>query len=320
MRGTCRSQDKADYLKKLFSSYGDKFETCIVEDVQADNVFDDAVKGIDGILHTASPFYLANVKDPQELIGPAVHGTTSILRSAKKNGTKVQRVVITSSFASMLNGDQPVKEYDENDWNTYSPRIVEEKGKDAPGSDSYRASKVLAERAGWDFIKNEKPQFDFATVNPPLVFGKIKHQVPTPDKLNTSVAQFYALWKGKKAEETAENLSKPAGCFVDVQDVADAHILALTTEKAGSKRFPTSSGAFTWQDAIDALYETYPEEQLKKQGIPKGNPGGGKGVKMNTINAHLAEELLGIKFKSLKQTLKEMADGLDEYEKTVWKQ
>lgn len=135
----------------------------------------------------ASPFHF-NVEDPhRDLINPAVKGTENLLRSAAKEAG-IKRVVITSSFAAIVNPFDPVFVFTEETWNEYSPKQVEEKGKDVDparklypvrwhlGStpslisscaEAYRASKTLAERAAWDFIEKEKPGFDLATVNPP---------------------------------------------------------------------------------------------------------------------------------------------------------
>ncbi|KAG6855973.1 hypothetical protein H0H87_008871 [Tephrocybe sp. NHM501043] len=92
VRGTVRSADKGKYLEKYFKSYGDKFEIVVVEDITKEGAFDEAVKGVDAIAHTASPFYLT-AASVNELIGPAVNGTVGILKSAVKNGQGVKRIV-----------------------------------------------------------------------------------------------------------------------------------------------------------------------------------------------------------------------------------
>ena len=85
------SKDKGEYLIKKFGS--ENFSYVIVEDLENENGFDEAVKGVDAIEHTASPFHF-KVEDPhKDLINPAVNGTLSVLKSALKNGDKVQRIV-----------------------------------------------------------------------------------------------------------------------------------------------------------------------------------------------------------------------------------
>lgn len=78
------------------------------------------------------------------------------------------------------------------DWNEFSPKLVEEKGKDAPTPDMYRASKTLAERAFWKWIEDNKPSWDGATVNPPMVFGPILQQISSVSDLNTSNGKYWA--------------------------------------------------------------------------------------------------------------------------------
>ena len=111
---------------------------------------------------------------------------------------------------------------------------VEEKGKDVDGGQAYRASKTYAERAAWKWVESEKPSFDITTIQPPLIFGPVIHQVPSPDKLNTSVNNFYQFLVGKKSAEDAQ---AGFGSFVDVRDVAKIHVESLLNDKAGNERF-----------------------------------------------------------------------------------
>lgn len=128
-----------------------------------------------------------------------------MLKSAKKHGNKVRRIVITSSYASVVDSSaKPVTTFTEADWNETSPKVLKEKGNDCPPIEVYRSSKTLAERAAWKFIEEEKPQFDIATVMPPFVLGPIIHQCKKPDALNTSVAGWYAYLSGKKGGEGAD--------------------------------------------------------------------------------------------------------------------
>ena len=121
---TVRSQQKADKIKEAHSNYGkDKLDFSIVEDIAKENAFDEAVKSsppFEAVIHTASPFHF-NVTDVQkQLLDPAVIGTTGILKSIKKSAPTVKKVVITSSFAAIVNpfkGTWPEHTYSEADWN-----------------------------------------------------------------------------------------------------------------------------------------------------------------------------------------------------------
>ncbi|KZT38290.1 NAD(P)-binding protein [Sistotremastrum suecicum HHB10207 ss-3] len=306
VRGTVRSDEKGEYLKKLFASFGeDKFEYAIVKDIEADGAFDEAVKGVDAVEHTASPFHY-NAPDPQALIGPAVNGTVGILKSIVKYGSDVKRVVVTSSIASIM---VPVTEptiWNENDWNTFAPKIVEEKGKDATPGQKYQASKVLAEKAAWKFYEDHKAtsSWDLVVICPPFIFGPIIHEVSSYEHLNTSSHQLYQTVKGERSNE---ELVKPVSSFGDVRDVAAAHVLAIITPEASGRRFITSAGPYTWQDWLDALADSGLPD------IPKGVPGGSKGITHPTgYDSTLAKTILGLKFHTMEETAKDAVVSIRE--------
>jgi len=307
--GTTRSDDKGEYLKNLF---GDKFSYVIVKDLEDEGGFDEAVKDKDAIIHIASPFHM-NVQDPEkDLINPAVNGTTSLMNSAVKNGNKVKRVVITSSFASIVTPQDVPFTYDESQWNTSSPAIYAEKGKDTPAQEVYRTSKVKAEEAAWKLLKEHKPAFDLVTMCPPLVLGPIIHQVPKADSLNTSVAMHRAYLTGQKKVEEMQGFG---GFEVDVRDLAFAHVEALVQEEAGNKRFGISNAAYSMQECLDILHSSQdPEvkEALKKhyKETPVGKTGSYKDVKMNKFDASRSEKILGVKYRDIKTTIEDQTKAL----------
>lgn len=224
VRGTVRAESKVAHLKETFKEYGDKLEVVVVPDITKvrqirypllrqmltarrrlqEGAFDEAVKGVDAIEHTASPFHF-NVKDPQELIAPAVAGTGNILLSTLQHANDtVKRVVITASCASVLTQDTVPRTFSEKDWNDKSVKEVEEKGSAAAPHEMYRASKTLAERAAWKFVEINKGKlnFDVVVLNPPFVFGPVMHEVNTPDALNTSMLDWYnTVVKGTRTPE-----------------------------------------------------------------------------------------------------------------------
>ncbi|GAB1519085.1 hypothetical protein RhiTH_002151 [Rhizoctonia solani] len=300
VRGTVRSASKGDYLTDLFKNYGDKFQYVIVEDIAKEGAFDEAVKGVDAVAHTASPFHF-QADDPQTLIEPAVKGTLGILASVHKYAPNVQRIVITSSVAAIMDGSKPSGTvFTEDNWNIFSLDEVETKGKAAAGGDNYRASKTLAEKAAWVFLEERKPKFDIATINPPMVFGPILHQVSNPESLNTSVAMLYKILHTKEADLTKETLLSSNMNFVDVRDVALAHVRALENPEAGGQRFITSGGTLCWQDALDVLAPPH----------PRGTPGSGKGLVHSRYDASKATSVLGIDFKGLEESVRDTEEGL----------
>jgi len=304
VRGTVRSKPKGEYLSNLFKSFGDKFEYVIVEDIEKEGAFDEAVKGMDAIEHTASPFH-NSADDPEELLGPAIKGTVGILDSVLKNAPQVKRVVITSSCAAVYDTNSKVPGvFSEKDWNISSGERIKEKGRDVPQVDKYRGSKALAERAAWKWMDVHKGQigFDLAVMNPPFVFGPIIHEVPKVESLNTSVNIFYKVLKGDK---TDDELAAHAGCWIDVRDLAQAHMRAIQVEEAGGSRYVLSTSSFAFQDLLDGL--NTPEFS----DLRKGKPGAGKDAKhMVMYDSSLAQRVLGIKFTNVGDCARDMTSSL----------
>jgi len=258
VRGTVRSQAKADYIKKQYPSAD--LEIAIVPDIAKENCFDEAIKGVTYFLHTASPFHF-NAKDiKKDLIDPALIGTKSALTAADKEKS-VKKVVITSSFAAILNaskGNYPNHTYSEEDWNP----ITMEEAVSGNAQLGYRGSKTFAEKLGWDFVEKEKRHFLVAFVNPPLVFGKILNQQQL-ESINTSNVMVRDYLHGKKKECTNED-ARP---WVDVTDVAAAHIAAML--RPDQARYFCTNGLFTSQQLCNVLRKNFPELKDK---IPEGNP------------------------------------------------
>ncbi len=211
VRGTVRSLGKERELVPLRMLPHAEARLELVEaDLLTDGAFDAAAQGCDHVLHTASP-YVLDAKDPQrDLVDPAVKGTRNVLEAAARAG--VRRVVLTSSMAAVT--DEPDGDHvlTEADWNT----------KSSLERNPYYLSKTLAERAAWDFVAANKPSFDLVVINPFLVIGPSI----TPG-LNTSNQLFVDLLAG-----TYPGIMNLTWGFVDVRDVARAHVLAMETEGA----------------------------------------------------------------------------------------
>ncbi|KAJ7137439.1 D-lactaldehyde dehydrogenase [Mycena crocata] len=307
VRGAVRSEAKCAHLRETFASYGDKFELVVVPDITQEGAFDEAVKGVDAIEHTASPFYLHAVNEPEELIKPAIHGTLGILKSALNHGKSIKRIVVTSSCAAVLQVEPKPRTFSELDWNQQAPREVAELGHEAPAITKYRASKTLAERAAWDFVEQHKAEigWDLVVINPPFVFGPTIHEVTTPDSLNTSARQFYTILTELASPATLHSGS----CWVDVRDLGRAHVLALLKEAAGGERIIVSAGPYVWQDWLDAAPDS-PKYQ-------KGTPGSGKGaVHQIQYDASKSARVLGVtKYRGMEETVK---DTVADWEARGW--
>nr|GAT52696.1 D-lactaldehyde dehydrogenase [Mycena chlorophos] len=309
VRGAVRSQEKGAHLAKMFASYGDKFELAVVPDIMKEGAFDEAVKGVDAIEHTASPFHFHS-DDPADYLDPAINGTTGILRSALKFAPTVKRVVVTSSAAAVVGNHftQAVTTLSETDWNDDSVKLVEEQGREAPNGDKYRASKTLAERAAWTFVNEHKStiSWDLVCLNPPLVLGPTIHELTSPSALNTSMHLMYTAFR-------TPDFTGGIPLWVDVRDLATAHVRSLTTPEAGGERFIVSRGAYKWQDFLDAI----PVSKKSPSGpYITGTPGSGKNATYPILlDASKSQRVLGMRYRGEDETAR---DVVADWEARGW--
>ncbi|PWW75483.1 NAD(P)-binding protein [Tuber magnatum] len=308
VRFTVRSREKAQRLFEAHEQYRSKLEYVVVKDIAQPGAFDEAVKSdppFTGILHVASPFHF-NVTDPKtELIDPAVNGTLGVLKAAKAFAPSVKRIVITSSSASIMDPNKPNNgagyAYTENDW---SPITLEE-GLLNPLS-GYRASKKFAEKAAWDFVEREKPNFDIASINPPLVFGPVKPYVSSLSRLNTSNERVLSFIQGN-----AKNGAPPPSVYlwVDVRDVALSHILALENPEAGGKRFFITEGYFSNQKIVDVIRKNFPQFVA---GLPEGESNGGYPQDLYKADNSRSKRVLGLTYRGLEESIRDLVQTLVE--------
>jgi nucleoside-diphosphate-sugar epimerase len=254
-----------------------------------------------------------NVEDNErDLLKPAIHGTTEILTAIQKHNPNVKRVVITSSFASIVNmekGAWPEHTYTEADWNPVTYETAAKK--DTNGGVAYCASKTLAEKAAFDFVEKNKPNFTISTICPPMVYGPAAHTISSLDHLNTSSADIYRLIDG--SEKTVPETTFFA--FADVRDVGEAHARAYESEKAANQRYFITSGNFTYQQICDIIREKFPE---KRSLTPAGTPGS-KGPDVYKVDNSKAKSELGMTFRDLETTITDQVKEFIELEKKVGK-
>jgi dihydroflavonol-4-reductase len=190
-------------------------------DLSADAGWAEAAKGCDTVLHVASPLPLHVPRDENELIVPAREGTLRVLRAARDAG--VRRVVLTSSFAAVGYGHEArQRPFDETDWTKVEGTKLQ----------PYVKSKAMAERAAWDFIAREGGALELTTVNPTVVLGPVLGA-----DFSSSVEVVKALIDGK-----APVAPKIRFGLVDVRDVADLHLRAMTDPAAKGERFLAIAG------------------------------------------------------------------------------
>jgi nucleoside-diphosphate-sugar epimerase len=323
IRGTVRSRDKGEKLKEIMNGlglgFGDKFEYVLVPDITQEGAFDEAVKGVDAIIHTASPVQLSAEADPEEIIQPAVRGTLSILNSALKHGnSSVRRLVFTSSTAAVVEVLPEPKTFTEKDWNDQAIRESKEQGRNAPPMSKYRASKVLAERTAWKFVGDNKDtlNWDLVVFNPPFVFGPVTHHVPDLSALNVSAAIMYDTLVRSSGGKYSHDLNT-GNCWIDVRDLSEIHALALEKEGVSNERILVTAGPYLWQEWVDIANSIAPKYLPSHQSLPKGVPipADTKVVYRINYDTSKANRLLGIKYRSREECLK---DTFGDYEAHGW--
>jgi len=196
--------------------------TFVTADLEKDPGWNVAVSGCEFVHHVASPFPASPPKQDDDLIVPAREGALRVLRASRDAGVK--RVVLTSSFAAIGYGRDPMdRPFDERDWSDPDSAIG-----------AYAKSKTLAERAAWEFIAREGAGLELAVVNPVGVFGPVLAK-----DYSTSILIVRRMLDG-----ALPGLPKIWFGAVDVRDVADIHLRAMTTPAAAGERFLAVAGDF----------------------------------------------------------------------------
>lgn len=227
VRATLRTPSREGEVRDMIAAggvqAGDRL-SFVKADLMSDDGWSDAAKGCDYVLHVASPFPSALPKDENDLIIPAREGTLRALKAAKSAGVK--RTVVTSSFAAVAYGHEanPSQPFNEERWT--DPK--------APDASAYIKSKAIAEKAAWDFARQEG--LEISVVNPVAVLGPLLGR-----DFSTSIELVKILLEGKMP-----GCPKIGFPLIDVRDVASLHLLAMRHPAAAGQRFIASNEGFSW--------------------------------------------------------------------------
>lgn len=308
VRGSVRNLSKSAAIIETLTQHGaDPKNIEIVElDLMKDAGWAEAMKGVRHLQHVASPFVITQPKDKNDLIRPAVEGTERALNAAL--AANIERIVLTSSVAAIMYGHGPQKELHVNAdmWTNI----------EAPGVTAYTESKTLAEKRAWEIMRAAGRENDMATVNPSGIFGP-----PLDNDPGTSGDILVRLLKG--TIPAAINLDFPV---VDVRDVAEVQLAAMTASQAGGKRIPTSTISISFQNIIGTIASDLPayRSKLPKFTMPNWatrlyaifdsdvrSITGELGVRRH-VDASLARQLLGHDFIPPEKAIGDMAKSIVE--------
>jgi len=307
VRGTVRSQEKADKWAKKHEGKFDKskLEWAIVKDVAAPGAFDEAIKGVTILAHTASPFHYDVKDNEKDLLIPALEGTRHALRAAQKEPS-VKRVVVTSSFAAVMDFNRlsPETTFTHEDWN---PATYDEAKKSDNPTFVYCASKKVAEEEAWKIAREPETKWKLSTVCPPLIFGPPLQVIESLDSLNTSSGAVWGVVDAKEVPET----SFPVG--TDSRDIANLHVLATTTDEGADKRFLAIAFHFDNSQVVDVARKAFPELDGR---LPKAEPSEGK-PHFKTDSSLVDRTFGGFKWTSFEDSTKDTLAEILRVEKAL---
>jgi dihydroflavonol-4-reductase len=215
--GTIRSRSKADVTKAALAKVTATDHLTFAEaDLLSDSGWNEAMKGCTFVMHVASPFAMAEPKDENVMIAPAVEGTKRVIAAAQR--ASVKRLVLTSTTFAVIAGKETGK-YGPDSWSDVNAKIG-----------AYAKSKTLAERAAW--AASEGGTMELVVINPGAVFGPSLGA----NLEGQSVAMMTDMIAGK-----VPMIPDVAMGMIDVRDVARLHVTALTAPGVAGKRFIAAS-------------------------------------------------------------------------------
>jgi nucleoside-diphosphate-sugar epimerase len=245
VRGSVRSLDRADRTRATLARAGadvSRLEFTAL-DLLGDAGWTEAMAGVRYLQHVASPFVIKAPRDRNELIRPAIEGTTRALEAAFGSG--VERVVLTSSMAAIMYGHDKARTapFTENDWTN----------PDSPAVTAYIESKFRAEKLAWEIADRFGRRADLVAINPGNVYGPLLDDDP-----GTSAQLVIRLIDGGLPAT-----ARVAMVSIDVRDVAALHVRAMETPAAGGHRYPMGNGTYTLQQMADILRAALPERSRR---------------------------------------------------------
>ncbi|MEA2314570.1 MAG: hypothetical protein QOI03_1262 [Solirubrobacteraceae bacterium] len=304
VRTTVRSLAREAEVRAAVTSETDPGDrlSVLAADLTDDAGWPEAVAGCAYVLHVASPFPPAQPKNADELIVPARDGTLRVLRAGLAAG--VRRVVVTSSVAAIrgaANGAQ--RPLTEEDWTDPEDRDLT----------PYVRSKTIAERAAWQLVREAGALERLVTVNPVAIIGPALNE-----------DRSYSLQAIERMLTGMPGLPRLGFSFVDVRDVAELEVAAMTASNAGGERF-IATGPFLWMSEVAEILRDRLGEDARKvpsrrvpdllvRAMARFDPGirsvaGDLGKKV-TYSAEKANQLLGWSPRPIEETIVECAQSL----------
>lgn len=250
VRGSVRNLDKVEAVRATLKRAGADVSRLefIALDLLSDKGWDEAMEGVRYLQHTASPFVIDLPEDKMDLIRPAVEGTERALNAALR--ANVERIVLTSSMAAIAYGHDKTrtKPFTDKDWTNLN----------GPDVNAYIESKTLAEQRAWDIMRAAGRDVDLTTINPSAILGPLLDEDP-----GTSALIVKRLLDG-----SVPALPRLPFIIVDVRDIANAHVAAMTSDSARGRRFPMGERPILMGDVADIVRKAAPDRKVPRLNMP----------------------------------------------------
>ncbi|KIM94766.1 hypothetical protein OIDMADRAFT_135689 [Oidiodendron maius Zn] len=327
LRGTVRRLESIDdIIKGPLATYKDRVEIVLIPNMTAPGAFDEAVIGVDGIFHVATPVDFSK-SSWLDVVVPAVDGSLNLLASAlKKCDSRLTSVVVTGSgntVCPMMCSDmRQGYVYTEKDFQDGAVDAFINLGKGDPlaSSSAYIASKVKAEQAVWQWRDENNPPFAVSMIIPHNILGGTLVPAKSPGRLPLSLQLVYQIWANKDVPNKLFG-----GGFVDVEDVAKAHLWAYENPNvADGERYYAAGGYGPPQAQADFLRNSFPDRKIS-EGTPKSDYAPGSDWNGRSVwnwypegsAQHSGQKLADqarLVFKPLNQSLLETVVGWEKFE------
>lgn len=290
VRVALRKEEQVEKFKTYFADKLVEPELVLVSGDFCDpETFAPLLKGVQYVVHVASPLPFKSDDYKRDFIDPAVNSTLSIMKAAKAVGT-VKRIVITLAISTVA-ADYNLEYVDENSWSPIDSKTDLSFLSQMDEFAAYSISKTLAEKAAWAFIKDEKPSFDLITILPTLVLGKYLIREKDQAPKNTVALLMGILTAGLKA-----TVGDGFNYTVDVADVADAHANALDANVPGNQRVILTA------DLTNPINDA---KKISQEAFPgfSWNFGDFEGFNEVIVNNERSKTVLGIHYRPFEQTI-----------------
>lgn len=318
--GSVRRESAGQSILKEHPEWSGKLDFIVIQDYSDQDALDTVFRNhkFDHVVHVAAPMpgNPELVDYDRDFLRPSVDSNLTLLKAAKAYAPTLKSIAVTGSVNSITTGaveDNKAREYTNESWNDITPESARELKSDFI---SYCSSKKESELALWEFVKSEKPNFSVTVLLPALIFGPPLQPLTDLKNLNLSVGLVYRYFNGS-FDELPNTHSAIFPSYVDVRDLASAHVRALTTPEAANKRFLIGGEPLTSSLIVNTLRTLSDKGVLPsdfKNRLPK-DTGKDTDLSLPRIRAEEGNKVFKLNLRNAEETFGDLAKKVLELEK-----